>query len=114
MPLPIVNSRLLEIRGGGTTPSYRAAAGPDLVKWKGNVGSFCEEKVIRSTAQGSLDRFKQTSLVIPGDLRPPVEIKTGDTVKYRYQKKDFEREVQSLEGWFGVGPKIIELFFADE
>lgn len=114
MPLPITNSRLLKITASGGGGGYRDDPPDGSKKWEGNVGAFVEEKILRSLVGETLNRVKQTSLVMPGDIRPPIEIETGDVIKYRYRGKEYDRAVESWEGWFGVGPKVIELFFQDE
>lgn len=114
MPLPITNARLLKISSAGDSGGYRDEPGLGSKKWEGNVGAFVEEKVMKTVQGEQLNRVKQTSIVIPGDLRPPVDIETDDAVTYKYRGKTYIRPVQMHEGWFGVGPKIVELFFTDE
>lgn len=115
MPLPITNARLLKITAAGPGGGYRDdPPNTGAKKWEGNVGAFVEEKVMKKVGAEQVDRVKQTSIVIPGDLRPPIDIETDDLVFYRYRGKEYTRPVQMHEGWFGVGPKIVELFFTDD
>lgn len=114
MPLPITNARLLEIRDAGSSGGYRDEDTTGPVKWTGRVGALVEEKVMRNTQGQTLNRLKQTSLVIPGDLKPPFDIETDDEVTYLYRGDTYTRKVQMHEAFIGVGPKIVELFFQDE
>lgn len=108
------NARLLRIGGGGSTGGYRRPPGADADKWSGDVGANVHEKVIVSTSGGTLSRHKVTALLIPGDLRPPVELKTGDTITYKYGNGEpVSRDLIEFEAQLTVAPKTVDIALED-
>jgi hypothetical protein len=86
--LPQSNVNLVSIQTPGHAADYDRPPGPDVVKWDGSVGAYLQEKIVRNLGQsegGKLDRVRQSTLIIPGDLSPRIDLSENDTVTYRYQ-----------------------------
>ncbi len=93
MSLPQSNARLLSIVPPNNAEDYDSPGTAGTPKWSGDTDAYITESVIQSTSQGRLDRYKRTSIVIPGDLRPAVDLATGDVVTYSYAGVMFARKV---------------------
>lgn len=91
--LPQANARLTKIAGPGFSEDAELPATEGATRWEGASDAYVTEKIITSTAQGRLDRLKRTTIIIPGDLRPPVALAQGDAVTYSYAGESFTRRV---------------------
>jgi hypothetical protein len=113
--IPHRNATLLRISGGGYSPSYRGAEAADPTKWEGKKGAFVSEKVQTTLADRTQTRLKRTYIVIPGDLRPKVELKPGDTITYEYEGSEFKRDVDSFEAHQMKGvPRTVRIYFTEK
>jgi hypothetical protein len=95
--LPQTNARLLAITGPGSSEDFDRDAGTNgPVKWHGSSDAYYNEKirVSLSATPGSITRAKDITLSIPGDLRPSVQIHSGDTVTFLYQGQTLSGKVQ--------------------
>lgn len=113
--LPQSNATLLEIRGAGFTADADRAATTGTPKWAGAASAYVRERNVVSTAAQRLDRYKRTQLIIPGDLRPAVELQSGDTVIFDYAGAQRTRVVQNFAAQLlGGVPQTIRIELADE
>lgn len=97
MALPQVNARLKSIVPPGGSEDYDNPGSAGTPKWAGDIGAYVTESVIQSTSQGRLDRLKRTAIVIPGDLRPAVDLATGDVLTYDYAGLTHSRKVVDFQ-----------------
>lgn len=115
MTLPQVNARLKSIVGPGGSEDYDYSGDAGAPKWEGDIGAYVTEKVQTSTAQGRLDRFKRTTVIIPGDLRPPVDLQQGDTLTYDYAGVTFTRKVREFQAHLLAGmPATVRIDVEDQ
>lgn len=91
--LPQANATLLSINGGGASEDYDAVEGADAVKWQGSADAYVKETITGRIEGGVLNKVKDTRLVIPGDLEPPVKLATGNTVTYVYDGVTITRRI---------------------
>lgn len=115
MSLPQVNARLKSIEGGGFTEDYDAPATVGTLKWEGDTGVYVTESVMQSTASGRLDRFKRTTVIIPGNLRPVVDLQSGDMLTYDYAGTEFKRKVVDYQAHMLPGlPQTVKIDVEDQ
>ncbi len=112
--LPQTNARLRTIAGRGFTAEADLPETTGDPKWAGNTGVYVNEKVVASTAGARLDHFRKRYIVIPGDLRPPVEVEPGDVLTYFYAGQQRTGRVENIEAHLmsGVTPTV-RLYFQD-
>jgi hypothetical protein len=96
MRLPQVNATRVAIRGPGFSAEGDLPATDGDAKWTGTADAYLSEEQVTSTAAGRLDLFRRDVLIIPGDLRPPVDLQLGDTVTFRYADTVQTRAVRGV------------------
>jgi hypothetical protein len=94
LSLPQSNATLTSIRAAGLTEDWNQAATTGTVKWSGASPAYVRERVIVSAANGTLDEFRRTSIIVPGNLTPAVSITRGDAVTFTYAGTSRTRTVR--------------------
>lgn len=114
MPLPQSNARLSAITSPGFSAEGDLPATPGEAKWSGSSDAYISEEQVTSTAAGRLDLFAKTVLVIPGDLRPAVNIALGDSVTYDYAGATRTRTVRAVRARLLAGvPQTVRIDLED-
>lgn len=94
MSLPQANATLTSIRAAGLTEDWNASATVGTSKWAGASPAYVRERVVVSAANGTLDEFRRTSIIVPGNLTPAVSIARGDAVTFTYAGQPHTRTVR--------------------
>lgn len=82
--LPQTNVQLVDISSPGHAADYDRPPGNPVSKWSGSVGAYLEESIVTGLASGpgELNRTRKSTLTIPDNLNPSVNIESGDLVTY--------------------------------
>lgn len=86
--LPQSNVRLTLVQTPGHSGDYDRPPGSPVTKWQGSVGAYLQEKIVRnlgSTAGSEANRIRQSTLIIPGDLVPRIDLGESDLITYAFQ-----------------------------
>lgn len=86
MKLPQANVRLLKISSPGQAADFNRPAGAAVDKWTGDEGAYLQEKLVSNLATsqgGELNRVKSSTLIMPGNLSPSIDLATGDVVTFK-------------------------------
>lgn len=94
--LPQRNAVLTAITGPGFSADGDQAATTGTAKWSGSSDAYVTEEQVTSTQAGRLDLFQKDAIVIPGDLRPTVEVVLGDAVSFVYAGVEQTRTVRGV------------------
>jgi hypothetical protein len=94
--LPQANARLTAISGQGFSADGDLTATAGTPKWQGSSDCYVIEDEVTSTAAGRLDLYSKDAIIIPGDLRPAVDIEPGDAVTYQYAGATTTRTVRNI------------------
>lgn len=85
--LPQSNVRLTLVQSPGHGGDYDRPPGNPTTKWQGSVGAYLQEKIVRNlgtTAGGEANRVRQSTLILPGDMVPRIDLGESDLLTYEY------------------------------
>jgi hypothetical protein len=94
--LPQANATVTAITGPGFSADSDLPAAPGTPKWTGSADGYVTEEQVTSAAAGRLDLLSKDAIVVPGDLRPAVDIALGDTVTFVYAGAEQTRTVRAV------------------
>lgn len=104
MGLPQSNARLLRISAPGASEDFdNPGGGEGTRRWSGDADAYATESILvrLSASPGSIVRAKDMRLIIPADLRPSVEIHSGDFVTFTYAGRPLTGKTQDFVAKIG-------------
>lgn len=75
---------MLKIASVSGSENYTRAATNPTVKWEGEADAYVIRKIRSALNEsGELNRAQETSIIIPGDLSPTIDVLAGDTITFQ-------------------------------